>query len=71
MKRWKKVVLGIIFIVILFVIGYMQHIVLGLISAIILSLAFILINIRDEHHKITSNRHSREKYYDSTRKRQL
>ena len=69
MKRWKKITLGIMFGGILFVIGLMQHIVLGIICAIILTIAYALINVRDNSRQIMSNRYNRQKYYDCTRKR--
>ena len=69
MRRWKKIILNIIFGIIILAICFVQNTVLGILCGIILIIAYTLIDTRDEHRKIISNRYNREKYYDSTRKR--
>lgn len=71
MRRWKKIILNIMFGNIIFIICLEQNIWLSILCGIILIIAYTLIDIQDEHRKIISNRYDRKKYYDNTRKRQL
>ncbi len=67
MRRWKKVILTIIFGIIIFVI-LLQNIGVAILCGEILFSAYHLIDTRDTHRKIISNRNNREKYYDNTKR---
>lgn len=69
MRRWKKITIISIFSIIILAIGLVQNILIAILCICILAPAYYLINIQDEHRKITSNRYDREKYHGNTRKR--